>query len=753
MAVGISATPPARPDAAPTPRRRPRRDLFLISFVVLFFELTCIRWFGSTVIFLAFFTNLILMACFLGMSVGCLAAARRTDYLQGVLPLALLAVVLALGVLWAYGHFARLTIAVDRRPSPQQIFFGTETRAVDPAHFVIPIEAIAGVFFTLVALTFVGLGQALGRAFDALPDRVSAYTINVVGSLAGIVAFAAASYLRAPPPAWFAVSTGLVFVLLRRRTMIQLLALAAVLLILSVWAYVEEGSKTTVWSPYSKVQFDPVRRMIDVNNIGHQGLLRIEEAGPAYSLPYLMNRDAGGLPFQDVLIIGAGSGNDVEAALMHGVRHVDAVEIDPVLAEMGKANHPNRPYRDPRVTVHFDDGRSFVRKTDRLYDLVIYGVVDSLALHSGYSSLRLESFLFTEQAFRDVRARLKPGGVFALYNFYRRGWVVGRLAKLVEKVFGSEALVISLPYQERIAADEVQGMHITFLLVGKSEDSPLAAIRTKLAADRFFWGHKQVSYNQFTQGYRPSPPIVEGTRAADWQRIGPAIVETVGIGPVPTDDWPFLYLRDRGVPALNVRGMLLVAALSLAILLAIAPVRSIRPNGQMFFLGAGFMLLETKGVVQMALLFGATWFVNSIVFAAILVMILVSNLYVLAARPQSLRPYYALLFASLVLSACVPLNIFLALPEAAKTLISCLVTFAPIAFAGVIFAAAFRDSRQPDIDFGSNIAGVILGGLAEFLSLAVGFNGLLFVALGLYALSAIFVVTNGRFRVNFKFRD
>jgi hypothetical protein len=216
------------------------------------------------------------------------------------------------------------------------------------------------------------------------------------------------------------------------------------------------------------------------------------------------------------------------------------------------------------------------------------------------------------------------------------------------------------------------------------------------------------------------------------------VVETAGIGPLPTDDWPFLYLRDRGIPALNVRGIVLVAILSLLILLGFAPVRSIRPNWQMFFLGTGFMLLETKGVVQMALLFGATWFVNSIVFAAILVMILASNLYVLAARPRSLGPYYALLLASILLGARVPLNVFLSLPAGARTLLSCSLTFAPIALAGVIFAASFRDSRQPDVDLGSNIGGVILGALCEFLSLVVGFNGLLFVALAFYALSAVF---------------
>ena len=66
--------------AAPSWRElAPFADLFLISFLILFFELACIRWFGSTVIFLTFFTNIVLMACFLGMSVGCLAASRRRD--------------------------------------------------------------------------------------------------------------------------------------------------------------------------------------------------------------------------------------------------------------------------------------------------------------------------------------------------------------------------------------------------------------------------------------------------------------------------------------------------------------------------------------------------------------------------------------------------------------------------------------------------------------------------------------------------
>jgi hypothetical protein len=139
----------------------------------------------------------------------------------------------------------------------------------------------------------------------------------------------------------------------------------------------------------------------------------------------------------------------------------------------------------------------------------------------------------------------------------------------------------------------------------------------------------------------------------------------------------------------------------------------------------------------MALLFGSTWVVNSVVFFAVLVMILLSNLYVLLVRPRKMWPYYALLLISLLVNTYVPMEYFLSLPEASRVIASCAIIFVPIFFAGVIFAAAFRDSRQPDVDFGSNVGGVILGGLSEYFSLILGFKNLLFIAVAFYILSAI----------------
>jgi SAM-dependent methyltransferase len=717
-------------------------ELFLISFLALFQELACIRWFGSTVIFLTFFTNLVLMACFLGISVGCRAARSRRDFLGSVIPLTLFTMALAFALLWGYNRYAGLMIDVGNQASAQQVYFGTEIRRRDLSAFVVPLEVVAGTFFLLISLSFLGIGQAMGRAFNAIADPIEAYTANLLGSLAGIAGFGVLAYLQSPPPVWFAITCLMVLYILEKPAARVVSTVAAALLIAGLFATAErpdlgEGISTTIWSPYYKIRFEPETRRIYVNNIHHQMMEDLNKGGAFYQVSYLMDRAAGGPPLDDVLIIGAGSGNDVATALAQGAKHVDAVEIDPALHEIGRRHHPNRHGDDPRVSWHIDDGRSFLRSDRKAYDLIVYALVDSLVLHSGYSSIRLESFLYTEQAFRDLKDHLKPGGILVVYNYYRQGWVVGRLAKLAERVFEAEPIVFTLPYREVIAPQDNRGDVLSFLLIGTEGSAAMGAIRAQLQEGRSFWVHPDPAVLRRYHRYGAAAPDAPGAPSSQWYRLGPARVQTEGIGRLPTDDYPFLYLRDPAIPGLNVRGILLVAGLSVALLLALAPVRTVRPNGRMFFLGAGFLLLETKGVVHLALLFGSTWMVNSIVFAAILVMALLSNLYVRRVQPRRLAPYYLGLLAALVLNLIVPMTSFLALPGAIKVVLSCLVVFVPVFFAGLVFAASFRDSHQPDLDFGSNIGGAILGGLSENLSLVVGFNNLLILAMAYYVLSAL----------------
>jgi hypothetical protein len=118
----------------------------------------------------------------------------------------------------------------------------------------------------------------------------------------------------------------------------------------------------------------------------------------------------------------------------------------------------------------------------------------------------------------------------------------------------------------------------------------------------------------------------------------------------------------------------------------------------------------------------------------------VANLYVAVKKPQRVWPYYGLVIATLLLNLVVPITRYLELPGVLKTAISCFVVFAPIFFAGVVFAMSFRTSKQPDVDFGSNLGGVILGGLSENASLIVGFSNLLLIAILYYVLSATFAL-------------
>lgn len=741
----MSSIPPAVEEPA-LPASRARVELFLISFVLLFLELACIRWFPAHVLFLTFFTNTILLACFLGMSLGCLAAQRPKNFMADTPVLLLIVMALALGVQFLSPEL-RAAVQVGNGASPQVVFFGNDYRAWNPSSFFIPVEVVEGFFFFLVALAMVGPGQELGRALDRLPNRVEAYTFNILGSLAGIAVFAIFSRRELSPFWWFLVIVlGLGYYSVapnRVKWSAKAWAVVCLSLVLVIASWTTGTKKENgrqvgqhLWSPYYRIDYTyfPVKN-ISVNLIGHQQMVSTQDTHTpalAYALPYLFERDTGGKPFEDALIIGAGSGNDVSRALQWGVQHIDAVEIDPVILQLGKLDHPDHPYADARVTTHLDDGRNFLRSIDRQYDLVIYALVDSLVLHSSYSDLRLESFLFTREALADVRRHLKPGGLFIMYNYFRQGWIVARIDGELRDTFQSEPLVLTLPYRDVVQPDTTGGF--TMFVSGATDRWQQA-----FAQQPQYWMRRdQPPAPDTSNGFSVHPtPGAEGK----WLEFGPAKVIQPEAQRAATDDWPFLYVSRPTIPALGLRGMAMMGGLAFLLLFLFLRERPKgagrwRLDGRMFFLGAGFMLLETEAVVHMALLFGSTWMVNTVVFMAVLVMILGANLYVLKRRPERLWPYYAGLMLSLALNVFIPLDYFLGMDRVRQVAASCLLVFTPILFAGVIFAVAFSRSRQPDEDFGANVGGAILGGLAEYSSTMLGFQYLTALAVLFYALSA-----------------
>ena len=325
-----------------------RRDLFLISLLTLFLELACIRWFPSHVLFLTFFTNTVLLACILGISVGCLAAKWKRDLLWTT-PLMLIAGLASAHFVEWVRRRSNSVIDVGNQSSPQIVFFGVEYQAADVSSFVIPIEVLCGNFFLVIALTMVGPGQQLGRALARIPNRLEAYTVDIIGSAVGIVLFSLCSFLELSPLWWFGiVIAGLAYFLMpddRPRALVLALTPAVILVLAFLPSMLPTGGPRELWSPYYRIDYQPDPRLITVNQIGHQQMQSREAAFPAYALPHLLNRDSGQRPFGDVLIIGAGSGNDVSRALAWGAERVDAVEIDPVIQRLGKLDHPDRPVR------------------------------------------------------------------------------------------------------------------------------------------------------------------------------------------------------------------------------------------------------------------------------------------------------------------------------------------------------------------------------------------------------------------------
>jgi spermidine synthase len=759
-------------DSRVSSRSRDGFELFLISLIILFLELAAIRWFPAHVLYLTFFTNVVLLASFLGMSIGCLAAGQRRNYLKWTPLLLVVALAAAHAVEISSNSFANF-VDVGNQASPQQVYFGTEYHSQDLSRYAVPVEVLCGFFFVVIALVFLGPGQELGRALKRWPNRVQAYTLNIAGSIVGIALFAVCSWLEVAAFWWFlftAVGLGYFYFLApaqrfpRRRLGWSLLT--AVVLCLVVWLAAftpvhdpRAGEVQQFWSPYYRIDFKQADLSLSVNLIYHQQMVSRNEKFPAYALPHLLNRDAGRPPFADVLIIGAGSGNDVSRALQWNAKHVDAVEIDPAIYRLGRAYHPDQPYQDERVQVHLDDGRNFLRASERKYDLIVYALVDSLVLHSGYSNIRLESFLFTQQAFEDVRRHLKPNGTFVIYNYFRQGWLAARLQKGLDDVFGSgNSLVLTLPYRDVIDPEKATFGDFTIFLAGATGD-----LRNAFARRPDYWVRDDgppglTSPNGFEQHGPEATQLGQQTTEkfvateSHWQHFGLAkVLPIAGELRTATDNWPFLYLRQPMIPTLSWRGMFIMGGLGLLLIFLFLPRRknastptAVRAasfvnalNLQLFFLGAGFMLVETKAVVTMALLFGSTWVVNSVVFLAVLIMILLANFWTLKYRPARLWPYYAGLFLSLAVNAFIPLDFFLGMTRGIQVLGSCLLVFAPVLFAGVIFAASFGRAREPDRAFGVNIAGAMMGGLAEYSSMLLGFQYVVLVAILFYALSAI----------------
>jgi len=691
-------------------RVRSYLPLALVSFLSVYLELIVIRWLASEVRIFAYFKNFPLLAAFLGFGIGCLIAKRRKGYFKyAPCLLLILSAVISLAYRFGYTHIT----FVD----PYETYL-IGTFSFNLVRMFQGAGCVLGIFI-LTTLLFAAVCEKLGECLEGFPP-LTAYTVNVAFSLAGILLYAWMSWMQWGPAIWLAVaacSMAPLFVLWPRRDATAIWGWFAVPALLTVMLPVLTTPSSAIWSPYYRIDVKPLALSDNQSKtyplgytveVNHDGILGAYNFSPAYvrtlptevqnqlldyyNVPYRVFGDR----FQRIAVLGSGGGNDVAAALRHNVQSVDAVEIDPGIIEIGKRYHAEHPYQSSRVHIVNGDARTFLREQGGPgYDMIVFGALDSHAVFSSMSSVRIDNYVYTVESFSEALKRLSSRGILAVTFYCYKEWQLERVYNALWKANGPKPVVV-----HSLGA----GSNNLVMFAGPGAD------RETLLAH----------------------PYVQAQNAESM--TGRGTVEPT------TDDWPFLYLRERGFP-LNYGYMLvLILGFSYIAVSRGAQIASSKFDVAMFLLGAGFMLLETKVLAKTALLAGATWIVNTFVISAVLAMILLANTAVMRGWFTKPRWAFAGLFVSVLLDWVVKLNSVSLLSQPALNLALTLVLLAmPLFFASIVFAHCYGRVPAASVALGYNLLGAMVGGVLEYCSMAWGINNLNLLTLAAYAGVAVLV--------------
>jgi spermidine synthase len=684
-------------------------QLALVSVLCLFFEMLMIRWVSSEIRIFAYFKNLVLIACFLGFGLGCYRCRRNVQLIALIAPLLLLTIVVKSPISPLRWVLAGL---------PKLLGDGTEVNIWGvpnlPTNWtaLLAILVIVGLF-TIIATAFIPFGQLVGRYLEEAPNGVAAYCVNVLASLIGIAAYTLLCFLYQPPSVWFLVA-GMLSVAVFRRSRKTCIGLSAAFLVcVALLALPDVLGAQTYWSPYQKLTVVPV---LQHGEIAAYDLLtnsdwfqRIVNLSPEFvhSHPEHFDRhpvewNSYNLPYHfyaappSVLILGSGMGNDVAAAIRNDAGKVVAVEIDPLILKLGRKLHFEHPYESSRTKVVIDDARSYIENSHEKFDLIIFSLLDSHTTASHFSNIRIDNYVYTREALRKAKGLLKPDGLFVVKFWVDIPWIAGRLFGLMKDVFGS----YPIQFENDLSEFDTSGH---FFVAGSPER--LARAMQDPALATFVRTHSNM----------PMQPAT-----------------------LTTDDWPYFYQHEPGLPL----SVILVSAAVLAIfgwVLRQTRMEATSDGAHFMLLGAGFMLLEAQIVSIMALLFGTTWAVNSVVVAGILCLIVASNL-IYGSFPRIPLPIaYAGLLLSLVVMFAVPREKLFFPSPLVRALAATLVLCTPVFFAGIIFVSSFARANFRGSALGANLFGALLGGLMELLSLWFGLRSLTVLTALLYLASAFFL--------------
>lgn len=688
------------------------RRLVVVSILGLFLELLMIRWISSEIRIFAYFKNLVLIACFLGFGLGCYFARRAVNLLALLMPLAYLVILMKLP--WSpLRHMISLLPSLLGAGSEVAIWgvpqvphsFTTILGMVAALGVVVPV-------FAMVAFVFMPIGQLVGWYLENATSGITGYTVNVVASLAGILLYTLLCFAWQPPAVWLSLAALMLIALIWPLARARWTAVAVLALCVAFSVVVWPRHLKEYWSPYQKLGLSPVTDSngeiisyeLTTNDSWYQHIINLSDsflrshpnlAGPgpvewnAYNVPYRFYSNPG-----SVLVLGSGTGNDVAAALRNSSGNVTAVEIDPLILKLGRDLHFERPYQSPRVKTVVDDARSYIQNSDDRFDLIVFSLLDSHTTSSHFTNIRIDNFVYTVEALKATKRLLSPNGVLIIKFQVDTPWIAGRLRKLMETTFGAPPV-------------ELQSGSERYTTPG-----------------RFFVGGSQTQIDAALA----SPDVHAYLQTHGKLQSEPASLTT--------DNWPYFYQHEPGLP-LNVIAMCGVIVLVFFWFIRRTFGEGVSLQWHFFFLGAAFLLLEAQIISKMALLFGTTWVVNSIVIAALLSLIVGSNFLVERWPGVPIRIAYLGIFVSAAIAYAIPIERYFFRSVLLKAIVATLVLCLPVFFAGIVFIRSFAKAKFSAEALGSNLFGALVGGVLESLSFWTGLRSLLILAVLLYAFSAL----------------
>lgn len=670
--------------------------IVLASALGLYFELMVIRLHTSYFQIFSYFKNISLIACFLGLGLGYALGRKKKSYIYLSLPLLTFQIILM--------HFMRLIGGLEisdflQNPVSEELKMGLiHTTKLNE---YVTVYSFIIFNFILTALIFVPLGQIASKLMIK-EKNLKSYSWNLIGSILGILIFTILSFLWTPPTVWIIVGGLGIMLFVVHHKLATLITFTTTLLLATAIMFPYRSDKNFLFSPYQVLSINYVRNepaIVKVNNVYYQRMLNLSDKSSQefnlldqsrvyYNLPYQFYKNP-----NEVLIVGSGTGNDVAAAVRNHAGNIDAVEIDPVIINIGKSLHPENPYGNENVHIFIDDARSYIKNTNKRYDLIVYGLLDSHTLLSNISSsIRLDSYVYTVEAFREARKKLKPEGAISLSFAVLGNENSQKLFLMLKEAFDGQAPLV---YEN--------GYDGSFTyLAGKLPEKTL--------------GPNYSSVKNVTQSLNKSNLKVDPS----------------------TDDWPFFYMPKRIYPFSYFFMLSILMLISYLLLKGSVSGQNAKISWKFFFLGAGFMLVETKAITELALTFGSTWIINSIVITSLLIMAFIGNYFVLKISKINKSIVYALLIISLVIGLYLinstQMNL---LPLGIERFLSIVILTVPLLFSGIIFSTELKKTPITHA-FYSNLLGAILGGFLEYNTMYFGFHFLYIFGIAIYLLAFYF---------------